>query len=72
MKHLKLFENWAETGETEETSYMYDADNLADAAEDAAPKYAEDFQEETPEEETADFKAEYDPYDFESEEAEEE
>lgn len=72
MKHLKLFENWAENEETQEASYMYDADNLADPSEEPAQTYAGDYEEETPEEETADFKAEYDPYDYEAEEAEEE
>jgi hypothetical protein len=68
MKHIKLFENW---GVKEESQFMYDIDNLADPSEDSLPTYAKDFDEETPEEEEADFKAEYDPYDYEAEEAEE-
>ena len=68
MKHIKLFETW---DVKEESQFMYDIDNLADPTEDSLPTYAKDFNEETPEEEEADFKAEYDPYDYEAEEAEE-
>jgi len=70
MKHIKLFESWDDV--KEETQFMYDADNLVDPNEGPSPSYAEDFEEETPEEEEAEFKAEYDPYDYEAEEAEEE
>ena len=68
MKHIKLFETW---NVKEESEFMYAADNLADPTEDSLPAYAEDFDEETPEEQESEFKTEYDPYDYEAEEVEE-
>ena len=69
MKYIKLFENW---GVKEDTSFMYDVDNLANPSEEEeTTEYAGDFEEKTPEDEEEAIKAEYDPYDYESEEAEE-